>query len=154
MRARIYNGNMRDFAAWNNAMSRAVGRPWYPYDYARNGGSTGADSESNRATLPLDVWTSEDSFMITAHLPGVDPENVEITFEGDELKIRGQFPATEEDVEYIKRELYHGAFERTLNFNVAVNADAIEANFKHGLLTLVVPKAEEVRPKHIKVQTA
>ena len=154
MRARTYNGNMRDFAAWNDAMNRAIGRTWYPYDYARNGGSTGGDSGPSRATLPLDVWANEESFMIRAYLPGVDPENVEITFEGDELKLRGQFPAFEEDVEYIKRELYHGAFERTLSFNVSVNADGIEAKFKSGLLTLIVPKAEEIRPKHIKVQTA
>ena len=54
----------------------------------------------------------------------------------------------------MRRELYHGAFERTVTFSVAVNADAIEATFKHGLLTLIVPKAEEVLPKQIKIQTA
>ena len=58
------------------------------------------------------------------------------------------------DAKFIRRELYHGSFERTLSFNGEVNADDISATFKQGVLTLDVPKAEEVLPKQIKIQVA
>ena len=77
-----------------------------------------------------------------------------ITFENDTLTIRGEMPAADEEIQFVRRELFHGAFERTLSFNVAVDSDAIEATFTHGVLTLVVPKAQEVLPKQIKVQVA
>jgi len=79
---------------------------------------------------------------------------VEITFEDDFLTIRGKMPSVDEETEFVRRELFHGAFERTLTFNVPVNSDAIEASFQNGVLTLSVPKADEVLPKQIKVQTA
>ena len=151
MRTRNHYSIARDFANWTDAMNRTF-RHGYAYDYARNGGHNGQENGERRIRLPLDVVATEDSFQITAYLPGVDPENVEITVEGDELSIRGELPQVEEDSDYLRRELFHGTFERKLNFNVSVNVDAIEANFKNGLLTLTVPKAEEIRPKHIKVQ--
>jgi HSP20 family protein len=83
----------------------------------------------------------------------VNPEDVEITFEGDELLIRGKLPTPPEGVEFMKHELYHGAFARRLSFNVPVDADRIEAHFQNGLLTLAVPKAEAIKPKQIKIQT-
>ena len=53
---------------------------------------------------------------------------------------------------FVKSELFHGEFERRLSFNVPVDVDGIEALFENGVLTLTVPKAEEIRPKQIKVQ--
>lgn len=148
MRTRVYPNNVRDLAALANAMNRNFGRS--AYDYAANGGSNG----EGKYRLPVDVWTSDNAYHIAAFLPGVDPENVDITFENDTLTIRGEMPAADEETQFVRRELFRGAFERTLSFNVAVNSDAIEATFKHGVLTLVVPKAEEVLPKQIKVQVA
>lgn len=101
--------------------------------------------------LPLDVYGTPAEFVITASVPGVNPESVEITFEGDVLTLRGEFPDALENVEYLMRERRHGRFSRSLSFNVPVNPDAIEASFEHGVLTVTVPKAEEVKPKTIKV---
>lgn len=134
-----------------NAINGAFERP---YDYARNGGHASANGKNgeNVATkmrLPLDVVATENAFVLTAYLPGVNPEQVEITFEGEELRIQGEFPQAEGEL--LKRELYHGPFERRLTFNVPVNADAIEASYEQGVLTLRVPKAEVARPKQIKV---
>jgi HSP20 family protein len=70
------------------------------------------------------------------------------------LLIRGQLPAAPEGAEFLKRELYHGAFVRRLSFNVPVDADKIEAHFHNGLLTLSIPKAEAIKPKQIKIQTS
>ena len=85
-------------------------------------------------------------------MPGVKAEDLEIVFEGEELTVRGKFQPVPEEVSFLKQELFHGAFERRLTFNVPVNADAIEAAFENGVLTLRVPKAEVVKPKQIKVQ--
>jgi len=115
--------------------------------------NTEAEPVAERETiLPIDVWVTPEAFQVTAYLPGINPEDVEITFEGEELTVRGKLPAAAEGAEFIKRELYHGAFARRLSFNVPVNADAIEANFHNGLLSLNVPKAEAVKPKQIKIQ--
>ncbi|MEZ4731682.1 MAG: Hsp20/alpha crystallin family protein [Caldilineaceae bacterium] len=152
MRTTPYNIMLRDFATMANAMNRAFEQGVRPYDYARNGGHTGtANSEQapNTLRLPLDVVASDEAFTLTAYVPGVNPDQVEITFEGEALTIRGEFPQAEG--EFVKRELYHGPFERRVTFNVPVNADAIEATYEHGVLTLRVPKAEAIRPKQIKV---
>ena len=152
MRTRNYNDFVREFTTVADAMNRVFDAR--PYDYARNGGSSanGGETQARVARLPIDAYATEDAFVLTAHLPGVDPEAVEITFEGEELTIRGSFGPQAENVEYLKRELYHGGFERRLTFNVPVNADAIEATYELGVLTLRVPKAEAIKPKQIKVQ--
>jgi HSP20 family protein len=144
---------LRDFTNFANAVNRLV----TPYDYARNGGSLANGHNGNgqsvefKAGLPLDVWTDESAFYLQAYLPGVNPDEVEITFAGEELTIRGRFPAPTDETKFIKRELFHGAFERRLTINTPVNAEGIQAEYSNGVLTLTVPKAEEVRPKQIKV---
>ena len=149
MTVKTYNSLVRDFVNMADAMNRA--RNASAYEYARNGGHDG-ESQERIARLPLDVWANDEAFTIKAYLPGVDVEDVEITFEGEELSISGSYPEAEEEVEYTRSELYHGKFARTLTFNVDVNADEIEATFENGVLTLSVPKAEEVQPKRITVQ--
>lgn len=153
MAVKTYISPVRDFVSMADAMNRMFeGRG---YDYARNGGHAGepnGQAAGRTMRLPLDAWSTEDAFVLRAYMPGVDAEAVEITFEGEELAIRGSFPAVEEGTDYLKRELYHGDFERRLTFNVPVNVEGIEALFENGVLTLTVPKAEEVRPKQIKVQ--
>jgi HSP20 family protein len=127
------------------------------YDYARNGGSNEhANGNSNGQTeraarLPLDAHMTDEAFVIQAYLPGVNPDTVEITFEGEELMIRGTFAPHAENANFVRRELYHGPFERKLTFNVPVDVEGIQAEFENGVLTLTVPKAEAVKPKQIKV---
>ena len=136
----------RDLADFVQTMNRVFA----PYDYARSGGSNGQASVS-KVGLPVDVWADENSFTLQAYLPGVNPEDVEITMEGEELTIRGRFPQVSEEAKFVKRELFHGEFERRLTINVPVNVEAINAEYSNGVLTLTVPKAEEIKPKQIKV---
>lgn len=161
MRIRTYNNLANEAMAWNNVMNRFFNN--LADEYARSGGSTGSTSAENGSSngsengqetwLPLDVWATADNFQVNAYLPGINPEDVEITFEGEELLIRGKLPAAQEGAEFIKRELYHGAFARRISFNVPVDADKIEAHFHNGLLSLIIPKAEAIKPKQIKIQT-
>ena len=108
---------------------------------------------SRRARLPIDAYATDNEIVVTTSIPGINPEEVEITLEGESLTIRGEIAPRLENVRNIFAERFHGPFSRTLQLNVPVDIDNIEATFDKGVLTLVLPKAEEARPKVIKVQT-
>jgi len=110
-----------------------------------------SSAQEREIRLPVDAYTTPDEVVIIASIPGVEPDDVEITLEGETLTIRGEFPAPPEGVNYVLRERAHGKFCRILTINVPVNADEAEATFRNGVLTLRIPKAEAVRPKTIKV---
>jgi HSP20 family protein len=104
-------------------------------------------------TLPVDVYSTANELVLKASVPGVEPEDVEITIEGDKLTIRGELNAPLDNVEYHIQERRAGPFGRTLTLNVPVEAEGAEATFQNGELTLVIPKAQEVRPKVIQVKS-
>ena len=101
--------------------------------------------------LPLDAYVTPNDIVITANMPGVKPEEVEITLEGDTLTIKSERPAPLANVDYALQECTYGKFQRTLNINIPVDADKAEAKFENGLLVLSIPKAEAVKPKTISV---
>ena len=140
---------MRDFVTLRDAMDRlfeeSVVQPSWTALARRPGEVNGAWQ------LPVDAYMTSEEVVIVASVPGIKPEDVEITFEGDTLTIKGEFPGALENAEDLSRERRHGTFLRTITFNVPVNADAIEATFEHGVLTIVAPKVEEIKPKTIKV---
>ena len=102
--------------------------------------------------LPIEAAANDQEITVRAAVPGLKPEDVDITVEGETLTIRGEFPAPPEDGNYIYAERPWGKFSRTLQLNVPVEADKAEATFDNGLLTLTLPKAEAVRPKVIRVK--
>lgn len=102
------------------------------------------------AQLPLDAYTTDEEIVVQVAVPGIDPEQVDITFEGDSLTIRGKTPERLENVNYIFAERFHGEFSRTLQLNVPIEPENIEATFDAGILTIVLPKAEAVKPRVIK----
>lgn len=101
--------------------------------------------------LPVDAYTTEDELVVYALLPGVSPKDVSITIEDNVLTISGEIPAPAENVDWVLHESAYGPFRRMLTLNVPVDADAAEATFENGRLILHLPKAEEARPKQIKV---
>lgn len=101
--------------------------------------------------LPVDVYTTDEELVVYAMIPGVSPENVNITIEDNTLTISGEIPAPAENVNWVIQESAYGAFRRTLTLNVPVDTDAAEATFENGRLILHLPKAEEAKPKQIKV---
>jgi HSP20 family protein len=103
--------------------------------------------------LPLDVYTTPEEIVITASLPGLAPEDVDISIDGDILTIRGELQAPLENVDYLFQERSYGTFARKLTLNVPVEAHKSEAVFENGVLTLALPKAEETKPKVIKVKS-
>lgn len=101
--------------------------------------------------LPVDAYTNDDAIVIVADVPGLNPEDVEVTLEGDTLTIRGELKNRTGEHNYLLRERASGAFERVLTINTAIDASKVEAQFDAGVLTLTLPKAEAVKPKQIKV---
>ena len=105
-------------------------------------------------TLAVDMYETDDAIIVKTAIPGVKPEDLDISIAGDTLTIRGETKAEEEvkEEDYIRRERRYGAFCRSLTIPVPIVADEAEAEFENGILTLTLPKAEEIRPKTIKVK--
>ena len=104
--------------------------------------------------LPLDIYTTKDAVVIRASVPGVKPDEVEITVEGSTVTIRGETKVPQEEGTFLLQEQRYGSFARSIDLAIPVQPDKAEAKFENGVLTLTVPKAEEIKPKVIKVKTA
>lgn len=105
-----------------------------------------------RYGAPMDVYTTDEEVVVTMAVPGVDPDSVDITVEGNTLNVRGEVEGPLENVDYVLQERPYGTFSRNLRLNVPVDADRAEASFDQGILTLQIPKQEEAKPKTIKIQ--
>ena len=101
----------------------------------------------------LDVYETDEALTVKAALPGVRPDEVDISVTGDVLTIKGETKSEEEtkSENYHRRELRYGAFARSVPLPTRVNHEKAEATFENGVLTVTMPKAEEVKPKSIKI---
>ena len=140
----LYRDMSREMSAWRGAMDRL-------FDETLE--RTNFWSQPTSWTLPLDVAETADGFVVKASLPGADPENFEITLADNVLNIRGRVEENKEfdEGQYHLRERRFGSFERSLTLAAPVKADEIQAEYVDGVLTLHVPKAEEIKPKRIAV---
>jgi HSP20 family protein len=101
----------------------------------------------------IDVYTTPEAYVIKAALPGIKPEDIHTTLTGEVLTIVGAFREEEkrEEKGYLYRELSTGELRRSITLPRGLKTDAIEASYADGVLTLTIPKAEEVKPREIKV---
>ena len=106
------------------------------------------------ADLAMDLYETNDEVVVKATLPGVKPEEVDITITGNTLTIRGESKQENEIKEenYIRRERRSGSFSRSVTLPGGLKSDKAEATFEDGVLTLKIPKSEEIKPKSIKVK--
>lgn len=102
----------------------------------------------------IDVWETSDDIVVSAALPGIAPDDVEVTLTGQTLTLKGEIAADEErsSDQYLLRERRYGAFHRQLNLPVRVDSDHVQASFENGVLRLRIPKAAEVRPRQIEIK--
>jgi HSP20 family protein len=135
-----------DLVAMQQAMDRLFDETW-----GRHG--AGWRQGERVDLLPVDVYSTANELIIQASVPGVKPEEIEITIEGETLTIKGETRPPLDNVEYQIQERRYGPFGRILTLNVPVQADKAEATFDQGVLTLTIPKAEEVRPRAIQVRS-
>ena len=114
------------------------------------------DSASAAWVPPVDIFEQADGIRIFAEVPGVKPENVSISVEGNTLTIHGtKDQVAEEKTERVHRyERAYGSFERTFTLPATVEAAAIKATYENGVLTVTLPKAERAKPRQIAVEVA
>lgn len=142
-----------DVISLRNAMDRLFDESFVrPYRSSGNGAEA-------MARLPIDLYETSEELVLKARLPGVNPEDVEITINDDELLIKAELRSDAalseaKNWSWYRHELYHGPLGRRIKLPTLVQTDKAEASFHNGELTLVLPKAEEVKPRSIKVKTA
>jgi len=104
----------------------------------------------------MNIWSNEEGAVVTAELPGVNPDDIDISVVGETLTITGQRDPQElnEDEQYHRRERRFGKFSRTFQLPFKVEAANVEALFEKGVLHLSLPRAEVDKPKKIAVKSA
>ena len=146
MAQRIVRWNpVRDMVAMQNAMDRLFEETW------RN-----AETTSNHR-LPLDVYETDQAYTVVSSVPGLGADDINITLHEGTLTIAGEWgePATESDennTRALLRERTYGKFNRTVNLPQIIDADAVEATYENGLLTLTLPKQPNAQPRQIPVR--
>lgn len=120
--------------------------------FVRPRGAWSAGSSEGSA-LPLDISTTSDELVIEAALPGVRPDDVDITVEEGTLTIRGTSQTERRDSEgdLLVHEIRRGEMSRSLSLPGGLEPDKAQASFQDGILTLRIPRAEQVKPRQIRI---
>ena len=137
-----------DLVSFQDAMERLFDDRWFRPVW---------NGDGERQVAPaLDLYTTPEAVMAKVALPGVKPEDVDVTIGDDLVTISGTFEEEKETSEagYVQKELSQGKFSRTFSLPTAIKADVARAEFKDGLLTLTLPKTAEVKPTHVKVEVS
>ena len=140
---------MREMTHLREAMDRFFDRELF----RRFDGGSWLEGEVR--SLDLDMVETDDNLILEASLPGFKAEEVDVSIVGDRLTIKGEMKKEEEtkkEGKYHYRERRYGAFHRSIALPVEVDPNQVEAIFKDGVLTLTMPKVEDVKPKHIEVK--
>jgi HSP20 family protein len=115
------------------------------------------DSESVCECYPLvDIEETKDEFMIYAELPGVSKDDVKINLADDTLTLSGEIkePEKKDDRTFHRIERSYGKFQRSFYLPVQIQGNKVKASFKDGILTITLPKKEEVKPKEISISVS
>lgn len=140
---RSLNSTLDRMMSLNRALDQALSTSW----------------PDNRVWVPaIDVLEQKDSYVMYAELPGVDPSEIDITFEQNILTIRGNkssdMPATGQgEVRVYAAERVSGSFERSIRLPEFVDGDHITAEFNNGLLKVRVPKAQAAQPRRVAIKS-
>lgn len=110
---------------------------------------------SERAFPAVNVTQDVDHFYLRAELPGMRADDLDLSVDGNKITLRGRrdIPAETGDVSFHRQERVAGTFARTVSLPTDISADAVDANYKSGILTIVAPKAPEAKPRQIAVNT-
>jgi HSP20 family protein len=116
-------------------------------------GSPSRITHTATATLPIDIYEREGNLVVRAAVPGIEPTDLEINIENNVLTIRGETKhdsETSEDKIY-RREVSYGSFSRSVRLPENLNVEAVEAEFKNGIVTITLPRIPEEKPKSFRV---
>ena len=121
-------------------------RPWRFF--------SSGDPASDEGFFPIDLYETADAVVVEASLPGIKPDDIDISVTGQALTLRGEMKSDREEKaqNFYRHERRHGTFVRQVGLPTEVNTGKAEAVFEHGVLRLRLPKADSVQPKTIKIQ--
>ena len=138
----IRTNPLREMAAMQNAMDRMFEDTW------RNLSAT------ENALLAIDVHEDADGYTLLANVPGVDPDDIDVTMQEGAISISIDIPQPEvaEGARLHTQERPFGTFTRTLRLPRAVDPNAIEADYENGVLTLTLPKTADAQPRQIPIR--
>jgi HSP20 family protein len=108
-------------------------------------------AEHRDRALAINVREEDDAYVLSALVPGLQADELNIQVLEDVVRIEGEYKADESS--YLVHELPQGAFTRTLRLPAPIDAEHVEADITNGVLTLKLPKAESARPKQIKIKS-
>jgi len=113
-----------------------------------------AVAEYGDVFAPVDVYETEDGFHVQVELPGMKIEDIDISVTGQDLVIKGErkAEAREKNRQWLRSERRFGQFYRAFTLGVPIDPAGVKASYKHGVLEVFVPKAEETKPRQIKIQ--
>jgi HSP20 family protein len=114
--------------------------------------------ENRERTLGINVREEDDAYVLSALVPGIKSDELNIQVLEDVVRIEGEYKRSSpvdkaEESQYLVRELPSGSFNRSLRLPAPIDAEHVEANISDGVLTLRLPKAESARPKQIKIRS-
>ena len=102
--------------------------------------------------MPVDLFRENDEYVLSADLPGIDPESVDLDVDGQLLTIRAERRApASENVKWLVHERPHGTYMRQFTLGDGVDVERITANYEHGVLSVIIPMAERARPRKIAI---
>jgi HSP20 family protein len=135
-----------EMAQMNPTLAHALGLHTQQQDKAR--------ARTTAWAPALDISERKDAYLVTVELPGLKPEDLDITMEDGLLTIQGERQLTSQSSEqrFHRVERRYGAFRRSITLPAQVQAEQIEASFDNGVLQIVVPKMEEATPKRIQIR--
>jgi HSP20 family protein len=101
----------------------------------------------------IDIYDTKDQIIVKADLPGMKKEDIEVTLHDNTLILRGEKKNDQETKEedYVRTERFYGSFHRAFTLSSPVDAAQVKANYKNGVLEIMLPKKEEAKPKQINV---
>jgi HSP20 family protein len=147
---------LNTMSRWNPSSPPMTSRdPFFRlFDTFFNQDVAGSEEVSNRGWVPaVDIQETEDAYRLIAELPGLTKEDINITLENNVLRLSGE-RKFEKDVQkesYHRIERAYGTFTRSFALPQQVNSEKVEAAFKDGVLTIMVPKAEQAKPRKIAI---
>jgi HSP20 family protein len=104
--------------------------------------------------MPMDVYETKNGYEVKVLLPGINPDHLELTVQGETLTIKGEYPQVNEQGKegtWLVHEIGSGSFQRTITFPKPIDASAIESSYRDGVLTITVPFSEASKPRRISI---
>ena len=146
----------QDLVFLRDAMHQLLDESFIPSGGSRWYGESISRTQPMTRPIPLDVYATQDEVIVLAAVPGMNPRDLEITYNQNTVTLAGSVPSAAESEQgkqatWYARELWHGQFRRSLTLPYEVDVQKAEATFENGIVRLVLPRAEWTKPQKIAI---